>query len=240
MMRAPAFTLIELLIATTITALVLSGAFFSLSVVLRAYKIRGGKTADAEIANMIFLRMRTDLASTFISPHENATRFVGMDEQNGQFDADTLTFISMVNNPVEIGEGTSDLAEVQYFIDNDDSTPERWLVRRYDATPDIDPFSGGEISLLGPHILSINYEYYDGLMWWPEWNSEADLPIAVNISLGFFRPEEIEQEPTPDMLGQYSTTIWITLNRGPSDGGEMTGASEETGQDAGAQAGGEQ
>lgn len=50
MMRAPAFTLIELLIATTITALVLSGAFFSLSVVLRAYKIRGGKTADAEIA----------------------------------------------------------------------------------------------------------------------------------------------------------------------------------------------
>ncbi|MDP8245550.1 MAG: prepilin-type N-terminal cleavage/methylation domain-containing protein [Candidatus Hinthialibacter antarcticus] len=229
MMRSPAFTLIELLVATTITSLVLSGAFFSLSVVLSAYKIRGGKTSDAEIANMIFTRMRTDLASTFISPHGDVTRFVGMDEQNGQFDADTLTFISMVNNPIEIGEGTSDLAEVQYFIDLDDSTPERWLVRRYDATPDDDPFSGGEISLLGPHIISINYEYYDGLMWWPEWNSEADLPIAVNINLGFYRPNELEQEPTPELLTQHNTTIWLTLSRGASEGGGTSSTSDEPG-----------
>ncbi len=216
-----AFTLVELLTATTITALVLSGAFFSMSVVLQAYKMRGGKTSDAEIANMIFNRLRKDLASTFISPHEDTTRFVGMDEQAGQFDADTLTFISMVNNPIEIGEGTSDLAEVQYFIDQDDSTPERWLVRRYDATPDIDPFSGGEISLLGPHVQSINIEYYDGLVWWPEWDSEADLPIAVNISLGFFRPQQLEQQPAPEMLTQHSTAIWITLSRGMTDtGGE--------------------
>lgn len=229
MMRTPAFTLVELLTATTITALVLSGAFFSLSVVLSAYKIRGGKTSDAEIANMIFTRVRTDLASTFISPHSDVTRFVGMDEQNGQFDADTLTFISMVNNPIEIGEGTSDLAEVQYFIDVDDSTPERWLVRRYDATPDIDPFTGGEISLLGPHVMSINYEYYDGLIWWPEWNSEADLPIAVNITLSFFRPDKLEQEPTPETLTQHSTTIWLTLSRGMTEAGDTLATSGDAG-----------
>lgn len=211
------FTLVELLTATTITALVLGGAYFSLSVILRAYQQRGGAAADAEIANLILTRMGADLNSAFLSPHEDRTRFVGLNETNGEFGADTLTFISAVSDPTSLGEGSSDLAEVQYYIDLDDSTPERWLVRRFDNTPDEDPFAGGQIALLGPRVYSLDFQYYDGLEWLLEWDSDTDIPLAVNVSFRFFRPTEIGQEPSIEDMMEHSATFWLPLSRGLSE-----------------------
>ncbi len=216
--RMNGFTLVELLMAVTISALVLTGAFISLSVVLQAYKEQAGKASTNDIARLILDRMRKDLQSAYYSPHEDRTRFVGMDEQNGAFATDTLTFISTINNPTEMGGGTSDLTEIQYFIDLDSSTPEKWLVRRYDPTPDIDPFSGGQISLLGPKVVHLDLLYFDGEMWWPEWDSTSDLPIAVYITLGIFNPEQMGDEPTEDTIEQFSTNVWIACAK-PSTGG---------------------
>ncbi|MBI1390848.1 MAG: prepilin-type N-terminal cleavage/methylation domain-containing protein [bacterium] len=242
--RRAGFTLIELLLATALTAMVVTGALFSLSVILNAYKAYGGKTNDAEIANMIFTRMRLDLTAAFLSPHEDRTRFVCNDTQSGDLDADTLTFIGMVNEPVEIGQGTSDLAEVQYYIDDDDSTPERWLVRRFDNTPDDDPFTGGEIALLGPGVQTIDFQFFDGTEWWPLWDSSSSLPIAVNVRIGFFHPEREGEPPVAERMQTFSTTFWIALSRGGDALDDqalgLTGDEEGQGQGQGQQQGGGQ
>ncbi len=211
------FTLVELLLAATLSALVLTGAFASLSVVLQAYKNQAGKSNTADTARLVLERMRIDLLHTFFSPHSETTRFVGMDQSNGLLQNDTLTFISTVNNPQETGPGTSDLVEVQYYIDQDETTPEKWLVRRYDATPDMDPFSGGEISLLGPKVFYLEIQYFDGYTWWPSWDSSEAIPLAVHITLGLFNPEQMDEEPTPESMEEYSTTVWLPRHRQMSE-----------------------
>ncbi len=211
------FTLVELLLAATLTTMVLGAGFISLSTVLQAYKLHGSRSVSADLAHLIFERMRYDLASTFLSPHEAVTRFVGTDAMNGDLPADTLTFISTVHNPVETGTGTSDLTEIQYYIDMDENTPERWLLRRYDPSPDTDPFSGGEIALLGPKVCLLDFQYFDGEMWWPTWDSVQEIPICVNVTIGLFNPEDIGELPTLENVEQFSTTLYIATYREPPE-----------------------
>ncbi len=218
MRRASGFTLVEVVLATTISALVLAGAYASLATILSAYRIQEGQYANTDKARLILSRMREDLAAAFLSPHQAMTRFVGTDNQNGTFSTDTLTFISTVNNSAHTGGGTSDLAEIQYYIDMDDSTEEKWLVRRFDATPDMDPFSGGELALLGPQALSLNFEYFDGAAWWPTWDSAEEIPIAVNVTVGIFEPKQLGEEPNETNVTHYSKLIWLAQYREISAG----------------------
>ncbi len=214
-MRKPqdAFTLVELLLAATLTAIILGSAFVSLSIVMKAYKELSSKTNQAEIARLILDRMRIDLESTFYSPHEDLTRFVGYDQIAGELSVDSLTFISAVNRPVDTGGGTSDLAEIQYYVDMDESTPERWLLRRMDNTPDSDPFTGGQVALLGPQVQSLDFQFFDGTMWWPEWDSTEDIPLAVNVTIGLFEAGEMGEMANIDNVKTFSTTIWLANYR---------------------------
>ncbi|MBN2327527.1 MAG: prepilin-type N-terminal cleavage/methylation domain-containing protein [Candidatus Omnitrophica bacterium] len=224
--RQKGFTLVELVLASTLTALILGSAFVSLSTVLKAYKELGGKTNLAETARLILDRMRADLEMTFYSPHADYTRFVGYDQLNGDLPADSLTFISSVNNPVNTGGGSSDLAEVQYYIDVDDGTPERWLLRRMDYTPDSDPFTGGELALLGPRVASIDFQYFDGIVWQTEWDSSEAIPIAVNITIGLFEADHPEETPTLENLDYFSTSVWIACYR-ESEGQDAEASGEQ-------------
>ena len=228
-----AFTLVELLMATTLTGLVLGGALMSLSVVLRGYREFSGKANAPETARLILERMRADLEMTFLSPHQDTTRFVGMDFQTGDFETDILTFISAIHHPVETGGGSSDLAEIQYYIDQDDTTPERWLVRRYDFTPDMDPFSGGETALLGPQVLYLDFQYFDGVAWWPDWDSSESVPAAVYITVGLYTPRYVGDAPSLENLQLASTTVWIPSYREPAGisgtGAGGSGGTSQTG-----------
>lgn len=232
-----AFTLVELLLASMMTAMILGSAFVSLSIVLKAYKELGSKTNLAETARLILDRMRADLESAFLSPHSDITRFVGYDQINGDLPADSLTFISAINKPINTGGGSSDLAEIQYYIDVDESTPERWLLRRMDYTPDTDPFSGGELALLGPRVTSLDFQYFDGMAWWPEWDSSSEIPMAVNISLGLFEASQPQEVPKPETIKTFSTTVWLACYRESESSSSETGSGRNTGGEGGSQGG---
>mgnify|MGYP000918770506 CR=1 FL=1 len=211
--HADAFTLIELLLASTITTIIIGGGLMVMSMVLQAYKQEGNRSSAAETAQLILDRMRQDLNAAYLSPHQDMTRMVGYDQQSGLVDADSLTFISCINSPVLTGAGSSDLAEVQYYIDVDPETPERWLLRRFDATPDDDPFTGGSVALLGPKVESLDFQYYDSYTWWPDWDSQKGLPAAIIITIGIFQPLRPDEELTPDRLKTFSTTVWLAARR---------------------------
>lgn len=231
-----AFTLVELMLAATITTVVIGGALVSLSSMLQAYKIitSGGKHAGT--ARFIFERMGKDLAAAFYSPHDANTRFVCQDLTVNGLPADNLTFISTVNKPTETGDGTSDIVEIQYYIDGDNATPEKWLQRRYDPTPDMDPFSGGMTALLGPHVLYLDFQFYDGELWWPQWDTVEEIPILANITIGFFTPSRIDQQPMPEDIEQYSSLVRLVHYREPpSDSLGPVGGTESLYRDAAAE-----
>lgn len=237
-----AFTLVELMLAATITTVVIGGALVSLSSMLQAYKISTSGSNHASTARFIFERMEKDLAAAFYSPHDANTRFVCHDLTVNSLPADNLTFISTVNKPTETGDGTSDIVEIQYYIDGDDATPEKWLQRRYDPTPDMDPFTGGTTALLGPHVFFLDFQFYDGEMWWTQWDTVEEIPLLVNITIGFFTPTGLDQQPMPENIEQYSSIVRLVHYReppsdslGPMGGTEslMRDAAEEQQQDNG-------
>jgi len=227
MNRQSGFTLIEVILATMLSALVLAGAFASLSTILTAYGAQEGQYDASRNASLILANMSKDLNAVYLSPHQPMTRMVGTDGRQGDFDSDTLTFISTINDVTKSGAGTSDLAEIQYYIDLDSSTPEKWLLRRYDITPDIDPFTGGTLALLGPQVVSLNFEYFDGMQWWPAWDSAEVLPIAVNIRIAIFKPEQQGQTATPQNVEYFSKLVWLGSYRDiPEE--ELSGATGST------------
>ncbi len=211
-----AFTLIELILAATITTLIIGGGMVSLSTILDTYKKSTSEGQHADTARFIFERMEKDLTATFYSPHDANTRFVCQDQTTNGMPADDLMFVSTVNKAAETGQGTSDIVEIQYFIDMDDNTPERWLQRRFDPTPDMDPFNGGTKALLGPKVMFLDFQFYDGEIWWTQWDTVEEIPMLVNITIGFM-PSEINQrqQPLPEEIEQYSTLVAPAHYRSP-------------------------
>ena len=208
-----AFTLVELLVASSITVVIIAGSLLTVSFVIQTYKTEGNKENTAEIAQLVLERMRLDLSSIYISPFQDATRLVAYDQESEECDTDSLTFMSCINSPVLTGTGTSDLAEVQYFIDSDPDTPERWLIRRFDPTPDEEFFTGGTNALLGPHVESLNFMFFDGSSWFTSWDSKKGLPAAINITIGIFFAKTEDEVPTRENLQQFSTTVWLPARR---------------------------
>ncbi len=185
--RRGGFTLVELLLAATLGALVVTAAFASIALVLHGYKQYKNRSDAYEPARAALARMNREISSAFLSPHTGRTRFVGVPQMVEGIELDRLTFISVVNNPQRSLGGESDLCEIEYFIDSDTETPERWLQVRYDPTPDEDPFTGGVCHLLGPNVVSMTLYYFDGEFWLNEWDSTEQIPMAVNITLGVLK-----------------------------------------------------
>jgi hypothetical protein len=77
----------------------------------------------------------------------------------------------------------------------------------------------------------LNFEYFDGEMWWPTWDSSNSIPIAVNVTIGFFQPDFPGEELVVENMDTFSTTIWTACYR-EVENANITG---ETGEPASGQ-----
>ncbi len=198
------FTLVELLLAATLGALVVAAAFSSISVVLKGYRDYKDRSVIYEPAIAALTRMSREISCAFLSPHGGKTRFVGIDQEVEGTAVDEMIFLTTINNPQYSTEPMSDVSEVHYYIDLDPETPERWLQVRYDPTPDDDPFTGGMSYLLGPHIVAMSLLYFDGSYWVTEWDSEQDIPMAISITIGVTKDGNVDN---PEDIVQFSTIV---------------------------------
>ena len=204
------FTLVELLLAATVGSLVVVAAFTSINVALKGYQQSKDRVDLYEPARAALARMSQEISSTFVSPHTGKAQFVGIDQDVNGVPVDQLIFVAVVNNPQYAGGPESDLTEVQYYIDLDAATPERWLQVRYDPTPNDGFYSDGVPHLLGHHVVALDFLYFDGDSWLPEWYSREDVPMAVNITLGVTKDGNVER---PEDIVQFSTLTYPAAYR---------------------------
>jgi prepilin-type N-terminal cleavage/methylation domain-containing protein len=72
---------------------------------------------------------------------------------------------------------------------------DRLSISLADDTGNLDALAEGA-QLLAPEVRTLTFQYYDGTLWWPEWDSVAygRLPRAIEVTLGIRidddRPEE--------------------------------------------------
>ncbi len=218
-----AFTLLELLVAMTIMAII--GTFLYTSLHL-AFKVRDSAEAAVEKTRSLEIAMsliKEELMSAMPPTGVLAGAFKGEDEQDADGnDTDTLTFYSSDNTPGE-DEKACDIRKVEFEITERDNTKEKVIVR--DITTNLlspktlDP----DEEILCGNIQSLNFRYYDGSDWQDSWDStenDNSLPVAVEITITLATTGEATS--SNDETG-YSLTQTVALPCGTSVTSTSTG-----------------
>jgi general secretion pathway protein J len=201
------FTLVEVMLALTISSLILTAAYGTFRISMDVSKRAGARREALENCRSALGVICRDLAGAFLSSTEEWSLFAGEDATLGDLSIDTLAFTAVVNSPERTGERTSDYAEVEYYVDVDPETPEEWLVRRYDCRPDEDLREGGITSLAGYQVVSLDVWYFSGGDWGVEWNSRKELPTAVRVDLSAVI--DPKKSFVPSNLITLSSIVWF-------------------------------
>ncbi len=199
------FTLLELMVALTIT--VLMGV--ALSMIFRtsmdAWQKGEASIQRCQTARIALQRMSGDIRSAvLLTGWKDVTgktidvKFVGEDGVKGVF-GDKLSFVTLAHQPdyYSIGDYYKytdadhwEAAEISYYIYHSGTTNLDHLVRRW-QTGDVPDDSitresdglGYTLASLVFRVTELNFSYYDGSIWQPSWNSDTVLPEMVWIGL---------------------------------------------------------
>ena len=216
MTRARGVTLVEVMIAVGITAVIgvmVMGAF------QRTYAARDLTEAQDErfsSARVTLTRLARELSEAFLSEHydhkrsrEPLTRFRGKD--GGE--RDDLLFATMSHTRLVRDAKESDQAVVEYTLESDpDHSGERALFRREKVRIDEEIDRGGRKDLVADHLTSLRLQYWDPRKndWVREWSTRSvdhpgDLPTRVKF--------ELELKLADGRIEKLSTEARIALTR---------------------------
>jgi len=182
----PGFTIAEILVAILITSIIAGIIYGSYIGGLRIIYGSQKEMERTAIARLLLDSLSADLSCAFLRPDREYLVFVGEDGSSGDRPSDKLTFISSDHARSERDAPESELCEINYFLDPEGGES-LYLLRREDPALDEDPFSGGEIRIVGEGIAGLDFEYLGEEGWVPSWDSRNDnsLPRAVRVSLVF-------------------------------------------------------
>jgi type II secretion system protein J len=177
------FTLVEILVASTIGAFISLVAIGTLKTVIRGNEMaERNMNAAAEVrfaANMI---MR-DLVNFYRTENYEDTVFYGSFDRFTDFQASYIIFYTLNKAKARIYEPECDIYEVEYYLEQaeDDSLS---LMRRVWPNPNevFDP--GGIVTVIAENIVYFDITYYYDNDTYDEWTPEMETwPDLVEVSI---------------------------------------------------------
>ncbi len=203
------FTLLEILLAVTILALVASMATFALSSVMKLTDITRSEKNTYKQAKVTFQRISEDLSSAI-----GGSSGIFFGNSGGLDGQDSLTFTSTVSvsfNPDDLTIGTS---VIGYRVVSNREDPQALKLLRFDT-----PFKPGQTHsetpgfILCDNIKNISITYQDSLgQKLDSWSqpeilegeqAEIMLPSAVFIKIDFWADRENESSLS------FQTGVWL-------------------------------
>ncbi len=231
------FTILELILASSVMVFILSGAYLCLQAGLRSKKSVESRMDVAQGARVALALIRADLEAACRLSED--FEFVGMDRKEGELEADNVDFATHRWTPEAPGQG--DLCEISYYLDRNRETGKFSLWRRRDPSPDDDPFAGGSREEIVSGLSGLRFEYTEGLFWYDNWGDVSGssrgrasgfsrtrgLPDAVRVTLSFADPDEVvskdKKAESPPLT--YQTVVYLPLAARSS----KTSSSSDTG-----------
>lgn len=190
MTRAPrGFTLLEVMIAVAITAVIGSMAAGIYQQIDRAATVareQGERYAGARLA---LTRLSREVSMAFLSEHYDRAQFR---DRPTLFkgDSDTLLFSTMAHVRLAQDAKESDQSVVEYRVERDPLSGEDALFRREKARLDDEPDRGGRKDLVATHVKRLTLQYWDlrRKEWVREWSTRTperlnELPTRVRVEL---------------------------------------------------------
>ena len=182
------FTIIELVVAIMIAAIISGAVASSLSQLGRARNISRIRMTASRRASDALESIRRDVQSAVRSDDLFDTRLRLAPETVrstvGEMYRDQLLLFNTRLRPIRTIDysGEGDEYETQYRIEEDRDGPALW--RRRDAVPDEFEDAGGIAEPIGDGVIGVRFEAFDGQSWIQEWDSDVDgLPISIRATV---------------------------------------------------------
>lgn len=192
------FSLLEVMIAVTVLAMIAVMTWSAISQTVRSKEIVSARLDRHHALTAALERMSRELSMAFISAQVNPTEslvhaqtcFIGRDRGRG----DRIDFTSFSHQRLFADAHESDQNELSYFLTDDpENRGQMVLVRREQNRIDDDPQRGGRIEILVEDVTGFELEYLDPAdqRWVTEWDTTNltgqpnRLPAQVKIILEY-------------------------------------------------------
>jgi len=183
---ARAFTLLEVLVATALVAVLAGSLYASLSIAFRARRSALAATDPVRKAQLAVELLGEDLRCAVVPSGVFAGPFVGQDGQDDRgHDSDALMLYTTTSSP-EPAEGVGDVKYVELGCEPSDDGKTQVLVRL--ITTNLRPPRAVEPvrEVLCRGVFALNLRYFSGSQWADNWDSTTEdntLPCAVEVTL---------------------------------------------------------
>ncbi len=234
--RAPAFTLLEMLVALALVSVVTLSLYSSLRTGFNARDSARTTIEPLQAAAAAIALLRYDIESALPPTGLLAGEFVGENETGaGGLDSDILSFhtCSGVTDVLYPDEAESVIASlslfsadaqqsiggdvqfVEFVLEEDEEESDRFSLVRYVSKNLLAPSTPEPTAqVICRDVLAFNVRYLDGSEWVDSWDStqqEDALPPAIEVTLKLRRPQPEEltmARPSTDTTGLTMVTVF--------------------------------
>lgn len=194
-MRSRGFTLVEVLVAMAITAVMGAMVAGAIQQVGRASDLTREQGERYGEARRALTRLTGELAMAFTSDHYDRARFPNGRPTLFRGREDGIRFTTMAHVRVFRGAKESDQALVEYSVERDPEGRDDALFRREKPRIDEDPEDGGHRDLVARGVKRLTLSYWDATKkeWVREWDTTRvertnELPSLVRAEVEITLP----------------------------------------------------
>ncbi|MEK7992390.1 MAG: type II secretion system protein GspJ [Planctomycetota bacterium] len=215
--RSAGFTLVEVLVASTISvfiALVAAGAIRTMTASNDAVDQNINAAAEVRFAAGMIAR---DLQNFYRSDSMENTKLIGTLEQlTGETSASYLIFYTVSRIKARADQPEDDIYEVEYYLAQEEE--KSMLMRRVWPNPNKELEPGGMLTVIAEDIEAFEVQYFDGEEYTYEWPEEMQsLPKLITVTL--------TAKPAGLGVGPMESFV-VALSR--SEGGDITAMGSTT------------
>ena len=174
------FTLVEVLAATLLGALVALAAGAALQTVTKSREKADAYSELSGNGRYALGRIRDDLANVYRGTKSEPMYFVGTTQSTSGDRSDRLLFHAVVHEKQHGRETVGDMYELEYGLSKSDLTSGGVLWRR--CGPVGKP-AQNNVSRIAEHVSRIKFAYFDGDSWRGQWQEPEAVPLLVRVDL---------------------------------------------------------
>jgi len=178
------FTLVEILVASTIGIFIAMVAVGALRVITAsAETVERNINAAAEV-RFAAKTLQRDLEHLYRDDNIQNTKLIGtVQELEDGSSASYIVFYTVSRVKARRGQPEGDVYEVEYYLTKDEETSA--MARRLWPNPSEELEPGGVLAVIAEDIEIFEVKYFDGEEWSEEWPEEMEsLPAWIEITIG--------------------------------------------------------
>jgi len=195
--RRGAFTLLEMIVAMAIMAVLAGSLYATLHTAFRARRSATAAVEETRRADLTLALVETDLASAVVPTGLLAGGFLGEPATDAAGrPADALLLHATAPGGTAVA-GRGDIRAIEFACEPSDDDTGLVLVR-YVTTNLLAPTTPEpEEETLCRNVFALSLRYYDGIEWLDTWDSttqDNDLPAAVEVVLELCDPDDPDRQ----------------------------------------------